>query len=97
MQFIKLSGDETYHVHFSFGAMEEIILLCIKQLILTIFDWGKFETQCLLNFDRGTKLGPYYFVINASNITSRSIRLNSSKHVQAPLWASPLKNLPIAL
>ena len=29
--------------------------------------------------------------------TSRSIRLNSSKHDQAPELASPLKNLPIAL
>lgn len=29
--------------------------------------------------------------------TSRSIRLNSSKHAQAPLEARPLKNFPIAM
>ena len=28
--------------------------------------------------------------------TSRSIRLNSSKHAQAPELASPLKNFPMA-
>ncbi len=29
--------------------------------------------------------------------TSRSIRLNSSKHDQAPEDANPLKNFPVAL
>ena len=29
--------------------------------------------------------------------TSSSIRLNSSKQAQAPAWASPLKNFPMAL
>ena len=29
--------------------------------------------------------------------TSRSMRLNSSKHAHAPLAARPLKNLPIAM
>ena len=29
--------------------------------------------------------------------TSSSILLNSSKQAQAPAWANPLKNFPIAL
>lgn len=45
----------------------------------------------------GKKKETHNLKLKNEMFTSSSILLNSSKQAQAPAWANPLKNFPIAL